>query len=103
MATQLQYRFLESRPGSNYRQLWIKGRHMRAEVLYRLSAGPEPRTPEEIAEDYDLPVDAVVEAIDYASRNQELLNAERSREETRMRRLGLDRPPYVPASDMPAE
>ncbi len=103
MTTGLEYQFLESRPRSNYRQLWIKGRHMRAEVLYRLSVGPEPRTPEEIAEDYDLPIDAVVEAIDYATRNQELLSAERERGEARMRRLGLDRPPHVPACDMPAE
>jgi len=103
MATQLQYQFLESRPRSNYRQLWIKGRHMRAEVLYRLSVGPEPRTPDEIAEDYDLPVDAVVEAINYAIRNQELLNAERAREETRMRQLGLDRLPHVPVNDLPQE
>jgi uncharacterized protein (DUF433 family) len=97
MSTQVQYQFLESRPRSNYRQLWIKDRHMRAEVLYRLSVGPERRTPEEIAEDYDLPVDAVVEAIDYATRNQDLLSEERAREETRMRQMGLDRPPYVPA------
>ena len=72
-------------------------------MLYRLSVGPEPRTPEEIAADYDLPMDAVVEAIDYATRNQELLSAERAREETRMRRLGLDRLPHAPASDLPAE
>lgn len=72
MATQVQYRYLESRPRSHYRQLWVKGRHIRAEVLYRLTLGAEPRTPEEIAHDYALSVEVVHEAIDYAVHNQEL-------------------------------
>lgn len=96
MSTQVEYRHLEARPRSNYRQLWIKGRHIRAEVLYRLTVGAEPRTPEEVAEDYDLPVEAVLEAIEYSVRNGALLDAERAREEARARALGLDKPPYVP-------
>ena len=96
MATQVQYRYLEPRPRSNYRQLWVKGRHMRAEVLYRFSIGIEPRTPEEIAHDYALPVEAVHEAIDYAVHNKELLESERVREEWRMKQLGLDRSPFIP-------
>jgi len=98
MATQVQYRYLEPRSRSHYRQLWMKGRHIRAEVLYRLTIGAEPRTPEEVAQDYDLPVAAVHEAIDYAVRHQELLEAERAREASRMRRCGLDKPPFVPAN-----
>jgi uncharacterized protein (DUF433 family) len=93
----VQYQHLELRPGSNYRQLWVKDRHMRAEVLYRLTVGPEPRTPEEIAEDYDLPLDVVREAIEYSMQHKDLLDAERAREEHRMRSAGLDRPPHVPA------
>lgn len=97
MATQVQYQYLEPRPRSHYRQLWVKGRHMRAEVLYRLTVGAEPRTPEEVAQDYDLPIEAVQEAIDYALRNQQLLEAERTREASRMQQLGIDKPPFVPA------
>lgn len=70
---------------------------MRAEVLYRLTVSAEPRTPEEVAQDYDLPVEAVHEAIDYATHNQDLLEAERVREEARMKQLGLHKPPFVPA------
>jgi uncharacterized protein (DUF433 family) len=99
MATQVQYQYLEPCPRSNYRQLWVKGRHLRAEVLYRFTVGAEPRTPEEVAQDYDLPVEAVYEAIDYAVRNQTLLEAERAREESRMKQWGLDRPPFVPADN----
>jgi uncharacterized protein (DUF433 family) len=97
MSTQVQYQHLEPRPGSNYRQLWVKGRHIRAEVLYRLTVGAERRTPEEVALDYDLPVEAIHEAIDYAMHSQALLEAERVREEARMQQLGLHKPPFVPA------
>jgi len=97
MATAVQYQYLEPRPRSPYRQLWVKGRHIRAEVLYRLTIGAEPRTPEEVAQDYDLPVEAVHEAIDYAARHQGLLEAERTCEASRMQQLGLDQPPFVPA------
>ena len=96
MATQVQYQYLEPRPRSHYQQLWVKGRHIRAEVLYRFTLGVEPRTPEEIAYDYALPVEVVHEAIDYAVHNQELLEAERAREAWRMKQLGLDRSPFIP-------
>ena len=65
-------------------------------MLYRLTLGIEPRTPEEIAHDYALPLAVVHEAIDYAVHNQELLEAERIREACRMKRLGLDRSPFIP-------
>src|SRR5262244_2061152 len=97
MATRVQYQHLEPRPGSHYRQLWVKGRHIRAEVLYRLTVGVEPRTPEEVAQDYELPVEVIHEAIDYARHNQALLEAERAREEVNMQQLGLHKPPFVPA------
>jgi uncharacterized protein (DUF433 family) len=99
MMTHMQYQYLESHPSSNYCQLWVKGRHIRAEVLYRLTVGTEPRTPQEVAQDYDLPVEAVQEAIAYAVRNQELLEAERADEECRMQQLGLDKSPFVPANN----
>ncbi len=99
MTTRVQYQHLAPRPSSHYRQLWVKGRHIRAEVLYRLTVEAEPRTPAEVAQDYDLPVEAVHEAIDYARRNQALLEveAERAREEARMQQLGLHKSPFVPA------
>lgn len=97
MAVPTSYQFLEARPRSHYRQLWVKGRHLRAEVLYRCTVGPEPRTPLEVAQDYDLPLAAVEEAIAYARHHEALLSAERAREAARMQALGLDQPPTVPA------
>ena len=103
MSIQVQYEFLESRPRSNYKQLWVKGRHIRAEVLYRYTVGPEPESPEQVANEYDLPPGAVMEAIDYCTRNQDLLDAERSQEAADIQARGLDRSPHIPADDSPLE
>jgi hypothetical protein len=59
MAVHITYKFLEPRPASNYRQLFLRGRNLRAEVLYRATIGPEPRTPAEVAHDYGVPLEAV--------------------------------------------
>ena len=103
MSVQLQYDFLEARQRSNYKQFWVKGRHMRAEVLYRYTVGLEPESPEQVAKEYDLPVEAVLEAVDYCVKNQDLLDAERSREAASVRARGLDRYPHIPADYKPAE
>jgi uncharacterized protein (DUF433 family) len=87
-----QYQYLEARPGSNYRSLWLKGRRIRATVVDEVVHGPDPRTPEEFAEEYQVPIEAVLEALDYAARNQPLIQQERDREAARMRAMGLDRP-----------
>ena len=52
MSTGVTYQYLESRPASLYRQLFIKGTRIRAELIYwaHINAG-EPRTAEEIAAD----------------------------------------------------
>ena len=101
MAEHVEYKYLQpKRGGSNYRQLFVNGR-IRAEVLYRETVGREPLSPEEVAREYNLPVEAVLEAIDYSVRNKELLVTERAREELGMRARGLDKPPYVPGEFAP--
>jgi hypothetical protein len=99
---QVQYKFLLPKPGSNYRQLFVNGR-IRAEVLYRETVGPEALNPEQVASEYCLPVDAVLEAIDYCLANAELLGAERAREVDRIKATGHDRWPYAPKEHQPAE
>jgi hypothetical protein len=104
MAEQTEYRFLKPKPGSNYRQLFVQGR-IRAEILYRETVGSEPLTPEEVAREYGLPVEAVLEAIDYCRRSdvQELLDAERARETARIKAAGRDKWPYAPRDFRPPE
>src|SRR5438445_13338765 len=54
-----------------YRQLFVKGRRIAARTLYGMYVSQEePKmTADEIAEDYDLPLDAVLEAIAYCESN----------------------------------
>jgi uncharacterized protein (DUF433 family) len=88
-----QYQHLEPRPGSNYRQLFLKGRRIRAAIVHEAVYGPDPYTPEEFARDYDVPLEAVREALDYVVNNLPLIEAERDREAANVRKRGLDRPP----------
>jgi uncharacterized protein (DUF433 family) len=81
------YKHLEPRPGSNYRQWFTKGRKIRVRVLYDLTLGDEPMTPEEVAADYDLPLEMVLEAIDYCNRFPEVLQRDWEMEEAGMREL----------------
>jgi uncharacterized protein (DUF433 family) len=89
--TAIRYQHLEPRPGSNYRQFFLKGRRIRAAVVYEAIHGPDPHTPEEFARDYDVPLDAVREALDYVVHNLPLIEAERDREAADVRARGLDR------------
>jgi hypothetical protein len=97
MAEQGDYKYLKPKPGSNYRQLFVHGR-IRAEILFRETVGTEPLTPEEVAREYGLPVEAVLEAIDYCPRGdiQQLLDVERAREEARIKAAGRDQWHYAP-------
>jgi hypothetical protein len=96
-----QYKYLQpKRGGSNYRQLFVNGR-IRAEVLHRETVGKEPLTPEEVAREYDVPLEAVQEAIDYCMKNQEILDADRTMEERSIKSHGVDKWPYAPRDYRP--
>lgn len=60
-----EWKWLERDRMSVYRQLSIKGRRIKARTLYGLTVGDDPITPEEVADAYDVPLDAVREAIEY--------------------------------------
>ena len=91
--TATHYQHLEPRPGSSYRQLFLKGRRIRAAVVHEAVHGPDPYTPEEFAREYDVPLEAVREALDYVANNLPLIETERDREAADVRARGLDRPP----------
>src|SRR6187401_775994 len=64
--TQREWEHLERRPGSSYKQLCIKGKRIWAWTLYCESIiEKEPRTPEQLAADWEIPVEALLEAIEY--------------------------------------
>jgi hypothetical protein len=60
------WKYLAPKPGSSTKQLFVKGRKVAAHTLYGASMSEEsPQTPEQIAEDWDVPIEAVFEAISY--------------------------------------
>jgi uncharacterized protein (DUF433 family) len=60
------WKYLEPHPKSFYKQLFVKGTRIRAEILFGWTVdGSEPMTPEEVADSYGLPLEAVQEAIAY--------------------------------------
>ena len=89
------YKFLVRKPKSVYKQLFIKDRWISARTLYGKCAREEsPMTPEEIAADYDLPLDAVQEAIAYCESNPPELAEDYAREEAVMEAAGMNDPNY---------
>ena len=97
------YRFLEQRPSSAYRQLFIKGTGIRAEVIYRactaldefrVADDDNPRTPDRVAQDYGLPLPAVLEAIEYCRSGPAEIAADYAREERLMEASGMNNPDY---------
>ena len=100
MAATGDYKHLKPKRGSRYQQLFY-GR-IRAEVLYRETVGRDPLAPQQVAQEYNVPVEAVLEAIDYCVKNKDLLDAERAREEEAIRRAGRDKWPYAPAASTEA-
>jgi uncharacterized protein (DUF433 family) len=86
--TETHYEHLEPRPGSNYRQLFLKGRRIRAAVVDQAIHGPDPFTPEEFGREYEVPLAAVLEALDYVAQNRPLIEQERDHEAARLRARG---------------
>jgi uncharacterized protein (DUF433 family) len=89
------WKYLAPNPKSVYKQLFIKDRRIRARVLYGLyMSEEEPLTPEEIAANYDLPLDAVKEAIAYCQSDPPEIREDFEREERIMEATGMNDPDY---------
>lgn len=69
------YQWLEPKPYKRTRQLGIKGRNMTVWNLVAEVVVSE-RTPEEVAADFRLPLQAVQEALDYYDANKEWIQEE---------------------------
>ncbi len=93
-STTREWVYLAPNPKSSYKQLFIKGTRIRAEVVYRLSIGREPMTAEEIAADYGLPLEAVKEAIAYGTSSPPEIETDRRGEERVMEAAGMNDPDY---------
>ena len=95
MSTTVTYPHLEPRPDSAYRQLYVKGTRIRAELVYRAHINPEqPMAPDELAADFGLPLEGVREAIDYCRSNPSEIAADLAHEEALMAARGQLDPNY---------
>jgi uncharacterized protein (DUF433 family) len=87
----VQYQYLAPNPKSSYKQLFVKGTRLRARVLYgSYMSEHEPRSIEEIAADYRLPVEAIKEAIAYCESNPRELLEDYRREAALVEASGLN-------------
>jgi uncharacterized protein (DUF433 family) len=91
--TTTQWQYLEKRPHSWRKQLYIKGKRIKANVIYSDMIVNE-ETPEEAAENWDLPLTAIKEVIEYCQTHEELLKQE-AREERRIVLEGVTVEPTV--------
>ena len=91
--TPREWKYLERRPGSSYQQLCIKGKRIWAWTLYCESfVEKEPRTPEQLAMDWDIPVEAVREAIEYCASNPPELREDKRKTDLLSEATGMNDP-----------
>ena len=74
-----QWQYLEPRPHLWRKQLYIKGKRIKASVIYS-DMIVNNDTPSEASENWGLPLAAIEEVIDYCQSHQELLEQEAAEE-----------------------
>lgn len=86
-----EWKHLERRPGSSYRQLCIKGKRIWAWTLYcEFMNAKEPRTPQQLAEDFNVPLEAVEEAIAYCQSDPPELREDHRKDDIRAEAPGMN-------------
>ncbi len=90
------YQYLEARPNSSIKQPFVKGRNIWADVLYSETIGEDARSPEQVAEDFEVPLGAVLESIDFCVQNEEFLQQERERQNASLKEYLKKHPPLMP-------
>ena len=87
------WKYLERRVGSSYQQLCIKGRRIWAWTLYcEFVNEKEPRTPQQLAQDFGVPLEAVQEAITYCQSDPPELHADQRKQELLRQAIGMNDP-----------
>jgi len=101
MQTEKKYAFLESRADSIFRQPFIRGTRLRVEIPFGYTVakqdeeGEEPGLPpEEIARFLNVPIQAIVEAIDWCRNHWDVVQADHAREDRLAQAHGMDHPAY---------
>lgn len=89
------YHFLAPDPRSAYKQFRIKGRRIFARTIYGQHVNnEEPRTVEQLAQDFNVPIEAVQEAIAYCQSNPPEIDEDFRMDEALAKATGMDDPNY---------
>lgn len=95
-----EWKYLERRPGSSYQQLSIEGKRIWAWTLYCESMNEkEPRTPQKLAEDWGVPIEAVHEAIEYCQSDPPELREDHRKDDMLAEAIGMNDPAINSAAD----
>ena len=89
-----QWQFLEPRPSSWRKQLYLKGKKLTAFTVWSDMIANKD-TLDETADNWDLPREAVREAIKYCENNQELLKSEAEEERRYLEEKGIILEPKI--------
>jgi uncharacterized protein (DUF433 family) len=94
-AKSIAWQHLGPNPKSCYKQLFVNGTRIRARVIYGMHmSAEEPMSLEEIAGEFNLPLEAVKEAIAYCQSNPPEILQDLEREERLMQASGMNDPDY---------
>ena len=88
------WKYLDRKPQSIYKQLFIKERWVAARTIFGQALGEDARTPVEIAVDFDLPLEAVREAIAYCESNPPEIGEDWEPEQALSHAIGTEDPNY---------
>ena len=83
-----EYKYLEENPGKETRELFVKGSGIRASTLWHDRYVSRQR-PDKIAQDRDILMEAVREALAYCQDAWEVICAEKDRERKRLQQKGF--------------
>jgi uncharacterized protein (DUF433 family) len=89
-----QWQYLEQRPDGWRQQLYFKGKRLKAFDVW-MTMLVEKMSPEETAEDWDLPLASIEEAIQYCQTHQDLLKREAEEERRYLEAAGIDLEPKI--------
>jgi uncharacterized protein (DUF433 family) len=86
-----EWKHLERRPGSSYQQLCLKGKRIWAWTLYcEFMNETEPRTPQQLAEDFEVPLEAVREAIEYCQSDPPEIREDHRKDDLLAEAIGMN-------------
>lgn len=92
--TRKQYKYLYHDPCSSYKQLRVKGTHIFARYFYGQTLGEDARTPQQLAVEFELPLEAILEAVEYCESNPSEIAEDFAEEERLMEAHGMNDPNY---------